>query len=248
MVGDSIVTLLWGGFAVDNPTLNRFFSLHYLLPFVLLGVVFLHVAAVHVHGSNNPVGIDLKGPQDGLPFHPYFTIPDAPREEWQVELPPMKHLLVDDGLIGDAHLGALDAVTANGAALVVTEEELLRDHMRVDDARHLEDYLQRFDITLSVMQTRSALERAGVEPTRVGYINAHGTSTPANDAGETLAIKKLFGELAYDEDAVASGARRVRSPTCCCCSSTRPSTRRASGRAPRSCRWARTGTECRGSR
>jgi ubiquinol-cytochrome c reductase cytochrome b subunit len=76
-VGDSIVTLLWGGFSVDNPTLNRFFALHYLLPFVLLGVVFLHVAAVHVHGSNNPVGIDIKGPQDSLPFHPYFTIKDT---------------------------------------------------------------------------------------------------------------------------------------------------------------------------
>jgi len=77
IVGNHIVTWLWGGFSVDNPTLNRFFALHYLLPFVLLGVVFLHVAAVHVHGSNNPVGIDIKGPQDGLPFHPYFTIKDT---------------------------------------------------------------------------------------------------------------------------------------------------------------------------
>jgi quinol-cytochrome oxidoreductase complex cytochrome b subunit len=77
LVGESIVTWLWGGFSVDNPTLNRFYALHYLLPFVLLGVVFLHVAAVHVHGSNNPVGIDIKGPQDSLPFHPYFTIKDT---------------------------------------------------------------------------------------------------------------------------------------------------------------------------
>ncbi|UEM04646.1 cytochrome b N-terminal domain-containing protein [Skermanella rosea] len=77
IIGDHIVTWLWGGFSVDNPTLNRFFALHYLLPFVLLGVVFLHVAAVHVHGSNNPVGIDIKGPQDSLPFHPYFTIKDT---------------------------------------------------------------------------------------------------------------------------------------------------------------------------
>ncbi len=77
VVGDSITTWLWGGFAIDNPTLNRFYALHYLLPFVLLGVVFLHVAAVHVHGSNNPVGIDIKGPQDSLPFHPYFTIKDT---------------------------------------------------------------------------------------------------------------------------------------------------------------------------
>src|SRR3569832_2088906 len=64
IVGESIVTLLWGGFAIDNPTLNRFFSLHYLLPFVLIGVVFLHVAALHIVGSNNPLGIDVKGPAD----------------------------------------------------------------------------------------------------------------------------------------------------------------------------------------
>src|ERR671910_1245794 len=77
LFGESVVTWLWGGFSVDNPTLNRFYALHYLLPFVLLGVVFLHVAAVHVHGSNNPVGIDIKGPQDSLPFHPYFTMKDT---------------------------------------------------------------------------------------------------------------------------------------------------------------------------
>ncbi len=62
VVGDSIVTWLWGGFSVDNPTLNRFFSLHYLLPFVLTGVIFLHVVALHITGSNNPLGIDVKGP------------------------------------------------------------------------------------------------------------------------------------------------------------------------------------------
>ena len=63
-VGDSIVTLLWGGFSVDNPTLNRFFALHYLLPFMIFGVVFLHVVALHITGSNNPLGIDVKTPQD----------------------------------------------------------------------------------------------------------------------------------------------------------------------------------------
>ncbi len=77
LVGNSIVTLLWGGFSVDNPTLNRFFSLHYLLPFVIVGVVFLHVAALHITGSNNPLGIEPKGPQDTLPFHPYYTIKDS---------------------------------------------------------------------------------------------------------------------------------------------------------------------------
>ena len=77
LVGESIVTWLWGGFSVDNPTLNRFFSLHYLLPFVIFGVVFLHVAALHITGSNNPLGIDPKGPQDTLPFHPYYTVKDS---------------------------------------------------------------------------------------------------------------------------------------------------------------------------
>lgn len=76
-VGDSIVTLLWGGFSVDNPTLTRFFALHYLLPFVIFAVVFLHVWALHVTGSNNPLGIDTKGPQDTLPFHPYYTMKDT---------------------------------------------------------------------------------------------------------------------------------------------------------------------------
>jgi len=77
IVGHPIVTWLWGGFSVDNPTLNRFFSLHYLLPFVLIGVVFLHVAALHIVGSNNPLGIDVKSPQDTLPFHPYYTMKDS---------------------------------------------------------------------------------------------------------------------------------------------------------------------------
>lgn len=76
LVGKHIVTFLWGGFGVDQPTLNRFFSLHYLLPFVLVGVIFLHVAALHIVGSNNPLGIDVKTPQDTIPFHPYYTIKD----------------------------------------------------------------------------------------------------------------------------------------------------------------------------
>jgi len=76
-IGPKIVTLLWGGFSVDQPTLNRFFSLHYLLPFVLTAVIFLHVAALHITGSNNPLGIDVKSPQDTLPFHPYYTIKDS---------------------------------------------------------------------------------------------------------------------------------------------------------------------------
>jgi quinol-cytochrome oxidoreductase complex cytochrome b subunit len=77
VVGDAIVTWLWGGFAVDNPTLNRFFALHYLLPFIIVAVVALHVVALHVHGSNNPLGIDPRGPQDTVPFHPYYTMKDG---------------------------------------------------------------------------------------------------------------------------------------------------------------------------
>ena len=77
VVGEWILTLLLGGFSVDNATLNRFFSLHYLLPFVLVGVVFLHVAALHITGSNNPLGIEPKGPQDTVPFHPYYTAKDS---------------------------------------------------------------------------------------------------------------------------------------------------------------------------
>jgi ubiquinol-cytochrome c reductase cytochrome b subunit len=76
LIGQSIVTFLWGGFTVGNPTLNRFYALHYLLPFVILAVVLLHLIALHRFGSNNPLGIDKRGPQDTLPFHPYFTIKD----------------------------------------------------------------------------------------------------------------------------------------------------------------------------
>ena len=77
VIGHGIVTWLWGGFAVDNPTLNRFFALHYLLPFIIVAVVGLHVIALHITGSNNPLGIDVKSPQDTLPFHPYYTIKDS---------------------------------------------------------------------------------------------------------------------------------------------------------------------------
>ncbi len=76
VVGDYIVQWLWGGFSVANPTLQRFFSLHYLLPFVLAALVFLHVWALHVTGNNNPDGIEVKSEQDTLPFHPYYTMKD----------------------------------------------------------------------------------------------------------------------------------------------------------------------------
>ncbi len=76
LIGEPLVTLLWGGFSVDNPTLNRFFSLHYLLPFVIAGLVVLHIWALHVPGNNNPLGIDVKGKQDTLSFWPYYQIKD----------------------------------------------------------------------------------------------------------------------------------------------------------------------------
>jgi ubiquinol-cytochrome c reductase cytochrome b/c1 subunit len=77
LVGESVVTWLWGGYSVGNPTLNRFYSLHYLLPFVIAGVVVLHVWALHVAGQNNPAGIDAKSGQDTVAFTPYATIKDA---------------------------------------------------------------------------------------------------------------------------------------------------------------------------
>ena len=75
-IGDAIVALLWGGFSVDNPTLNRFFALHYVLPFVILAVVGLHVIALHVARPNNPEGIEVRENYDTLPFHPFFTVKD----------------------------------------------------------------------------------------------------------------------------------------------------------------------------
>jgi len=77
VIGGPILTWLQGGFAVDQPTLNRFFSLHYLLPFVIAGVVILHIWALHVVGQNNPAGVDIKSKEDTLPFTPYATVKDG---------------------------------------------------------------------------------------------------------------------------------------------------------------------------
>ncbi len=77
IIGEPITTWLWGGFAVDNPTLNRFFSLHYLLPFMIAGVVILHIWALHVTGQNNPTGVEPKSKADTLPFTPYATVKDG---------------------------------------------------------------------------------------------------------------------------------------------------------------------------
>src|SRR5437588_4211880 len=77
IVGEAVVTWLWGGYAVGNPTLQRFFSLHYLLPFVIVGVVVLHVWALHVVGQGNPTGVEPKSEQDSVAFTPYATMKDG---------------------------------------------------------------------------------------------------------------------------------------------------------------------------
>src|SRR5690606_19480620 len=77
LVGEPIQQWLLGGFAPDNAALNRFFSLHYLLPFVIVGVVILHIWALHIPGSGNPTGVDVKTAQDTVPFHPYYTAKDG---------------------------------------------------------------------------------------------------------------------------------------------------------------------------
>ncbi len=76
-IGEPLQYWLLGGYSVGNETLNRFFSLHYLVPFVIFGVVVLHIWALHVPGNNNPTGIDVKTPQDTVPFHPYYTVKDG---------------------------------------------------------------------------------------------------------------------------------------------------------------------------
>jgi ubiquinol-cytochrome c reductase cytochrome b subunit len=77
LVGEPIQQWLLGGFAPDNATLNRFFSLHFLLPFVILGVVILHIWALHIPGSSNPTGVEVKSQSDTLPFFPYFVAKDG---------------------------------------------------------------------------------------------------------------------------------------------------------------------------
>ncbi|MCX8474966.1 MAG: cytochrome b/b6 [Sphingomonas sp.] len=77
VVGEWIRVWLLGGYAPDDAALNRFFSLHYLLPFVIAGAVILHIWALHIPGSSNPTGVEVKGEQDTVPFHPYYTAKDG---------------------------------------------------------------------------------------------------------------------------------------------------------------------------
>jgi quinol-cytochrome oxidoreductase complex cytochrome b subunit len=74
LVGRAVVEWLWGGFSVDNATLNRFFSLHFVVPFIIAAVVLIHLALLHQHGSNNPLGVDTS--VDKVPFYPYFFVKD----------------------------------------------------------------------------------------------------------------------------------------------------------------------------
>jgi len=77
LVGEPLQVWLLGGFAPDNAALNRFFSLHYLLPFVIAGAVILHIWALHIPGSSNPTGVEVKSESDTVPFHPYYTAKDG---------------------------------------------------------------------------------------------------------------------------------------------------------------------------
>src|SRR5262249_43323519 len=76
VIGTSLVQWLQGGFTIGDATLHRFYALHYVLPFVFVGLVFLHLWALPLFGSNNRLGVEVKSPEDTLPFHPYFTIND----------------------------------------------------------------------------------------------------------------------------------------------------------------------------
>ncbi|HEY8276372.1 MAG TPA: cytochrome b N-terminal domain-containing protein [Methyloceanibacter sp.] len=76
-LGTKLVEWIWGGFAVGGPTLNRLYALHYLFPFVIAGVVILHIWALHIPGSNNPAGVEVKSSRDIVTFHPYYTMKDG---------------------------------------------------------------------------------------------------------------------------------------------------------------------------
>uniref|UniRef100_UPI0030FE3316 cytochrome b n=1 Tax=Ixodes trianguliceps TaxID=347913 RepID=UPI0030FE3316 len=73
-IGNTLTYWIWGGFSVDNSTLTRFFSLHFILPFILLLMMIIHIIFIHEKGSSNPLGLKLN--IDKIPFHPYFTIKD----------------------------------------------------------------------------------------------------------------------------------------------------------------------------
>lgn len=97
-IGSSLVTWLWGGFSVDNPTLTRFFTLHFILPFILAATIFIHIVLLHQKGSNNPLG--LKREVDKIPFHPYFIVKDVLGYSIVVSIFLML-ILISPNLLGD---------------------------------------------------------------------------------------------------------------------------------------------------
>ncbi len=77
LIGEDLVVWIWGDYSVGNATLNRFFVLHFLLPFIIVAMVMLHIIALHTTGSNNPTGVEVKSKKDTIPFHPYYTMKDS---------------------------------------------------------------------------------------------------------------------------------------------------------------------------
>ena len=160
LVGEWIQQLLLGGFAVDNPTLNRFFSLHYLLPFMIAGVVVLHVWALHVVGQTNPTGIEVKSKTDTLPFTPYATIKDAFGMIVFLAGLRLFHLLHSELSRPSGQLHAVRSVEDAGAHRArMVLPAVLRDPAR----RHLQhraDQLQAWRRACHVRRDRGAVRRA----------------------------------------------------------------------------------------
>nr|AGQ50314.1 cytochrome b [Strix leptogrammica] len=97
-IGQTLVEWAWGGFSVDNPTLTRFFALHFLLPFLIAGLTLIHLTFLHDSGSNNPLGISSDC--DKIPFHPYFSMKDTLGLAFML-LPLMTLALFSPNLLGD---------------------------------------------------------------------------------------------------------------------------------------------------
>nr|YP_009667308.1 cytochrome b [Mecistocephalus marmoratus]ARU77311.1 cytochrome b [Mecistocephalus marmoratus] len=98
-LGKMLVQWLWGGFAVDNPTLTRFFAFHFILPFVLMALVMMHLIFLHQTGSNNPLGVDSNS--DKIPFHPFFSTKDI-LGALMIIMMLLTLVLVSPQLLGDA--------------------------------------------------------------------------------------------------------------------------------------------------
>ena len=160
LVGDWIQQLLLGGFAVDNPTLNRFFSLHYLLPFMIAGVVVLHIWALHVVGQTNPTGIEVKSKTDTVAFTPYATIKDAfahGRVPGRVRLFRLLHPELSRPSGQLHHRRSAEDAGAHRAGMVLPA--VLRDPAR-HHLQHRADQLQARRRARHVRRDRGAVRRA----------------------------------------------------------------------------------------